>query len=99
MLQAEGGPYQEYFYMELPYLTDDGRVLRRKMVYLHESSGDNAGPRFLMSLGSEIVAHIIEQPTRAFWKNCLLDEGSEEALVERFRGDFAPYDPALLTSM
>lgn len=99
VLTAEGGPYQEYFYMELPYEVKDpvtgegtGAVKRRKKIYLHDQQ---ANSRFLMSLGSEIVAHMMNQPERAFWKNCLLSEEEETENAERVRTSFAAFDPTL----
>jgi hypothetical protein len=98
VLQAEGGPYQEYFYIELPYEVLDaegkgtGAVKRKKKVYLQE---DVQQKPFLMSFGSEVVAHMMEKPERAFWKNCVVPEEEEAEIAEQLRAEFAPFDPSV----
>ena len=60
MISVEGGPYQEYFYIEIPTLVPiegnplEEAVIMRRMVYLHEGE---SGVRFQMLLGPE-VRHI-----------------------------------------
>lgn len=99
VLHMEGGPYQEYFYVELPCLLRDNTVYFRRFVYVDNGtaadgdSGKGSKPaQFPMHLGNEIVAQIIQQPHRSNWKNCLLSEASEVDLVDRLKSSFASFD-------
>lgn len=90
MLSTEdGGPFQEYFYIQIPVLntteTDDRKY--RKFFYVPSGSG-----KFPLSFGLEVAAQAIGRPERSNWKNCALDESEEARLAEAFKADFAPYD-------
>lgn len=43
----------------------------------------------------QVAAHILGQPEKAFWKNCVLEEKEEMELAEKFRDAFEPYDFSL----
>ena len=43
----------------------------------------------------QVAAHILGQPEKAFWKNCVLAEKDEIELAEKFRDAFEPFDFAL----
>jgi hypothetical protein len=41
---------------------------------------------------SQVGAHILGSPEKAFWKNCLLSENEETDLAGKFRDLFEKYD-------
>eukprot|EP01038_Epipyxis_sp_PR26KG_P007785 gene7785-10575_t len=97
VVSMEGGPYQEYFYIELP----SGGIVsshnnkyeinntHRRFVYVHE---ENA-PKFPMQFGNELAVEILGLPSsRGHWKNCLLGETEELELVNKFKESFQPFD-------
>jgi hypothetical protein len=70
---------------------------RRRFLYLHHTTTNtntNMTSSFPMSLGTEIVAAILNIPEKSFWKNCILSEEEEKQLTEEFRESFAAFDPA-----
>tara|TARA_B110000090_G_scaffold193611_1_gene228042 strand:+ start:453 stop:650 length:198 start_codon:yes stop_codon:yes gene_type:complete len=56
--------------------------------------GKSSNYRFPMQIGPDIVAHVIGEPQKAFWKNCLVSEEEEIGLAQGFRDKFADFDPA-----
>lgn len=48
--------------------------------------------RFPMLLGAEIAAHIMEEPSKQHWKNCVLSERDETVLAEKFKQAFQSFD-------
>lgn len=65
-MNMDGGPYQEYFYIELPVsvsnIESNGKdgiytVVRKRFVYVHEDTGE----RFPMQFGPEVslTAHFM----------------------------------------
>jgi hypothetical protein len=47
----EGGPYQEYFYIEIPQMGGaDGVHIKRRYVYVHEEGASG----FPMQFGTEV---------------------------------------------
>ncbi|KAJ1440810.1 CwfJ C-terminus 1-domain-containing protein-like protein [Ochromonadaceae sp. CCMP2298] len=87
VVSMEGGPYQEYFYIEIP--TGEGDSAKhRRFVYVQEE----ADKKFPMQFGLEVAAEILGQPERGHWKHCLLKEDEEAKLCDLFREDFAPFD-------
>lgn len=103
VVNMEGGPYQEYFYCELPIATDDNgstgvsggpavsslMVKYRRFVFVRE---EVSHVRFPMQLGVELAAAILGQPERGHWKHCLLEEDEEVKLTDTFRDLFSPFD-------
>lgn len=83
VLSMEGGPYQEYFYIDLP--AAEGR---KQFVYVQEE-GAHAFP---MQFGIEVAVTVLGCPERVHWKHCLLTEGQEEEQTAAFRNDFTPFD-------
>jgi hypothetical protein len=82
-----GGPFEEYFYAEIP-LQDT--VTKKRFVFMKERKST---PIFFpMHLGMELAATTLEKPERANWKNCLLSEDEEEVLADKFRKLFEKYD-------
>lgn len=49
VLTMEGGPYQEYFYIEIPFDAENP-LLKRRFIYVHQ----NTNNRFPMFFGSEV---------------------------------------------
>jgi hypothetical protein len=87
VVSMEGGPYQEYFYIEIP--TGDGDSAKhRRFVYVQEE----ADKKFPMQFGLEVAAEILGQPERGHWKHCLLPEDEEAKMCDSFREEFAPFD-------
>ena len=43
----------------------------------------------------QVAAHVLGQPEKAFWKNCVLEEKEEIELAEKFRDAFEPFDFSL----
>lgn len=79
-----GGPYEEYFYLELP-LQDT--PIKKRYVYVKDRS-----IFFPMHFGLELAAVIIQKPERANWKNCQQSEREEVELAENFRKSFERFD-------
>ena len=92
MVSMEGGPYQEYFYAEVPVSVvagGSGAVTKvKRFVYVH----DDPHFRFPMHFGVELAALIIDKPEKANWKNCILSEQEEEELAEKFKSCFEKFD-------
>ena len=53
----EGGPYQEYFYVELPVAVVDSLATYRRFVYVKEEK-DGVSTRFPMSFGLEVYQNV-----------------------------------------
>ena len=53
VLNMEGGPYQEYFYVELPVGVVDSLAMYRRFVYVKDEK-DGVNSRFPMSFGLEV---------------------------------------------
>ena len=97
-MTMEGGPFQEYFYIEIPVSvvpsgTVSGAVTglatkTKRFVYVH----DDPSFRFPMHFGVEVAALIIDKPEKANWKNCVVSENEEETLSEKFKGVFEKFD-------
>ena len=90
----EGGPYQEYFYVELPISiiesnNNNNNVKYKRFVFVLE---ENSGMKFPMQFGLELVAEILGKPERGHWKNCVLSELSEQKLADDFKTLFEKYD-------
>lgn len=79
-----GGPYEEYFYLELPI---QDTSIKKRYVYVKDRS-----VMFPMHFGLELAAVMIQKPERANWKNCMQSESEEVALVGKFRKSFEKYD-------
>ena len=54
----EGGPYQEYFYVELPVAVIDSLATYRRFVYVKEEK-DGVSTRFPMSFGLEVYQNVL----------------------------------------
>ncbi len=89
VLNMEGGPFQEYFYIQIPCSSPAGIIKSRRFVCVATES-------MHMNLGTWVAANLLGNPERANWKNCLLTEVEEEHLAGRFRTDFEPFDFTLL---
>jgi hypothetical protein len=89
VLTMLGGPYQEYFYIEVPVAQER----RRKFVYVKEDDGnnlnDNGKPIFPMHFGIDTAAKAMGSPEKAHWKNNLLDEKVEAQQTASFRELFS----------
>lgn len=85
VLTMEGGPYQEYFYIQIP-VGEDGNV--RRFVFVKE----DLAKKFPMQFGTQVSAHIIQQPEKSFWKNCVIEEKEEILLADKFREAFETFD-------
>lgn len=89
-----GGPYEEYFYIEIPVPdvseTEGVSVLKKRFVFVKERV--SSPPQFPMHLGLEIAANTIQKPDRANWKNCQQSEEEEVELVDKFRKSFERFD-------
>jgi hypothetical protein len=53
-LNMEGGPYQEYFYIEIP----TSGVNKRRFVYVQEEGNQNSFP---MQFGTDVSCYLIYQ--------------------------------------
>lgn len=95
VVTMEGGPYQEYFYLELPTALQGDVTKHRRFVFVRE---EKAAQPFPMQFGLELAAAIMEQPERGHWKHNLLEEAEEVTLVEEFRQKFEPFDFTLQDS-
>jgi hypothetical protein len=40
----------------------------------------------------QVAAHILGDPDKSNWKNCVVPEDEEESLANKFRDAFEPYD-------
>jgi hypothetical protein len=49
----------------------------------------------MISHNTQVAAHVLGQPEKAFWKNCVLSEKEEIALAEKFRNSFETFDFSL----
>jgi hypothetical protein len=94
-----GGPYEEYFYIEIPAAavpatgTEGAGVMKKRFVFVKERGVSASSPsQFPMHLGMEIAANAIQRPERANWKNCQQSEEEEATLVEKFRKLFERFD-------
>ena len=98
VINMEGGPYQEYFYVEIPcsytvyrdHAVQQG-VYFRRFLYVSSQTTDSK-QIFPMHLGNEIAAHICEQPFKSNWKNCLLSEERETQIVSELKEMYIPHD-------
>lgn len=94
VVHMQGGPYQEYFYIELPVGSSthsDSEYVSssyKKFVYVHADQTT----KFPMHFGVEVAAKILDEPHKAQWKNCIVPEQQEVAMAEKFKTDFAEYD-------
>lgn len=108
VLSLPGGPFQEYFTISLPSVVsvEDGNgnsghdLLQKRFIYTHEVSASSAPAggdkgyswRFPMQLGTELAASILKEPSKAFWKDCVVPEEEEVALSADFKRIFDPLD-------
>ena len=83
VLLMEGGPYQEYFYIQIPCSSTG--IKHRRFVCV-------ATEKMHMNLGNFIAANVLGTPERANWKNCLVGEEAEGLLSTRFRSSFEEFD-------
>ena len=90
-MNLPGGPYLEYFCVEIPCGEVDSRMYRR---FVFVQPGDGPRVRFPMHFGTELSARVIEKPERANWKNCVQSEDEESKLAESFRNSFKEFDVA-----
>jgi len=97
VVSMAGGPYQEYFYIEIPVSVSVSMDVssstvsssrHRRFVYVQEEGVR----KFPMQFGLEVAAEILGQPERGHWKHNLLEEKQEAELCDRFREEFAPFD-------
>ena len=66
----EGGPYQEYFYVELPVGVVDSVATYRRFVYVKDDK-DGVSTRFPMSFGLEVKASLIIIVTNIMNELCM----------------------------
>ena len=65
VLSMEGGPYQEYFYISIPYGDTKGKHrLSKRYVYVHEENSR----RFPFQFGNDVAAQILGCLERSNWK-------------------------------
>lgn len=83
-----GGPYSEYFSIEIPY-GELGKCQYKRYVFVHDAE---ERVRFPMSFGNEVAAKMIGQPERSNWKNCVQTHDQEVKLVKSFRDAFEEFD-------
>lgn len=95
VLSMEGGPYQEYFYVELPISINESNnsIKYKRFVYVLE---ENTPVKFPMQFGIELVAEILGTPERGHWKNCVLSELAEQKLADDFKNLFEKFDFTLV---
>ena len=95
VINMEGGPYQEYFYIKIPTLIGQSVVYRHFCYVPEEKLEENASnitTKFPFQLGHEIAAEIMGDISKSNWKNNLLDETQESELAIKFREEFKNYD-------
>lgn len=107
VLALPGGPFQEYFAISLPSMVsiedEKGNSgvdwIQKRFIYAHDRSSTESNEkregyswRFPMQLGTELAANILKEPSKAFWKDCVVAEEEEVTLSAGFKSKFDPLD-------
>jgi Protein similar to CwfJ C-terminus 2 len=58
----------------------------RQRIRFYSEIGNQA--RFDMQFGRVLACHIMNQPEKLNWKNCLIDRNMEEVLVKQYKEAF-----------
>jgi RNA recognition motif-containing protein len=98
ILGLEGGPYQEYCYIELPTGIaacgeEQWSITMRKYVFVVEQG---SGVNFFMPFGLHLAGTISRAPEKVMWKTNALNDEEEEQMVDVFRNAFEPFDFSLI---